>query len=218
MVRRGLTVEPCKHGPGSHDGAVDSRETAPTAYAWLLIEHPGPWAANALDTPSLPAIAHAAADLGIRVQLIHRPWSPAAEHMYFAWTADPAPWMIRIDVRDAADLPRFARGERPSSGQFAAEPMYLVCAHGSRDACCGRLGDQLARVLAAREYPVWETTHLGGHRFAPNLVILPEGLYYGPVSPDGAAAAIEAHQAGAIATRGFRGRSGAPVRSATRVR
>jgi hypothetical protein len=108
-------------------------------------------------------------------------------------------------------LSGFANGKRLPAGQSVAEPLYLVCAHGNRDACCGRFGDQLARVLAARGYPVWQTTHLGGHRFAPNLVILPHGLYYGPVDTDGAVAAIEAHRAGTVAARGFRGRAGVPA-------
>jgi (2Fe-2S) ferredoxin len=29
----------------------------------------------------------------------------------------------------------------------------------------------------------WECTHLGGHRFAGNLVLLPDGIVYGRVSP-----------------------------------
>ena len=60
--------------------------------------------------------------------------------------------------------------------------MFLVCTHGKRSACCARYGTPLAQALAVR-HPgqVWETTHVGGHRFAANLVILPHGLYYGPV-------------------------------------
>ena len=95
--------------------------------------------------------------------------------------------------------------------QTVEEPMYLVCTHGRRDACCGGLGSQLARTLTAEGYPVWETTHLGGHRFAPNFVILPHGLYYGPVDAEGAVAAIEAHLNGVISVRGFRGRAGIPT-------
>jgi hypothetical protein len=142
------------------------------------------------------------------VQLIRKAGTPSAGSAYFAWTADPAPWMVRLDTRDISDLPRLARGQRPHNGRSVRESLYLVCVHGNRDACCGRFGRQLADTLAGRGYPVWETTHLGGHRFAPNLVILPRGLYYGPVDADGAVAAIEAQQAGTISARGFRGRAG----------
>jgi hypothetical protein len=52
--------------------------------------------------------------------------------------------------------------------------------------CCARLGVPLAQALAARHPgPVWETTPVGGHRFAANLVLLPHGLYYGPVTVGG---------------------------------
>ncbi len=57
---------------------------------------------------------------------------------------------------------------------------------------------------------VWETTHVGGHRFAANLVILPHGLYYGPVGLEAATAAIGAYQRGAVALDRYRGRAGYP--------
>jgi hypothetical protein len=88
-------------------------------------------------------------------------------------------------------------------------PLLLVCAHGRRDRCCARFGVPPARELAAR-YPdqVWETTHVGGHRFAANLVILPHGLYFGPVDPAAAHRAIDACQLGEITARRHRGRAG----------
>ena len=51
---------------------------------------------------------------------------------------------------------------------------------------------------------------MGGHRFAANLVILPHGLYYGPVGVDAATAAISAYQRGAVAPGRYRGRAGQP--------
>jgi hypothetical protein len=231
-------VEPCNHGAGAHEADVDARGSAPeNARAWLLIEHPGPWAARPRDIEGIPAFEYAAARLGIRVQLIHRPGKLVTGQIYCAWTADPAPWVGRFgtslpggaihrpnsgdrpaDVEspnaallDISSFSALARGERMPGWQTVDEPMYLVCTHGRRDACCGRLGSQLARTLAAEGYPVWETTHVGGHRFAPNFVILPHGLFYGPVDAEGAVAAIEAHLNGAISVHGFRGRAGIPA-------
>jgi hypothetical protein len=57
---------------------------------------------------------------------------------------------------------------------------------------------------------VWETTHVSGHRYAANLVILPHALYYGPVGPGSAKAAVDAYQRGEIAPARFRGRAGQP--------
>jgi hypothetical protein len=62
----------------------------------------------------------------------------------------------------------------------------LVCTHGSRDVCCGRFGYPIYEELRRRYTTgsegglrVWRTSHLGGHRFAPNLMDLPEGRYWG---------------------------------------
>lgn len=62
----------------------------------------------------------------------------------------------------------------------------LVCTHGSHDACCGDFGYPIYETLrhryaTASEGPlrVWRTSHIGGHRFAPTLIDLPEGRYWG---------------------------------------
>jgi hypothetical protein len=109
------------------------------------------------------------------------------------------------------DLKELAAGIMPSFGVVWDDPLYLVCAHGKRNVCCARLGAPLAQALAARHPgPVWETTHVGGHRFAANLVLLPHGLYYGPVTVALAAAAIDAYQRGSVVVDRYRGRAGQP--------
>ncbi len=140
--------------------------------------------------------------------------------MFLGWTAGDSPWLRYAEVSAAApglterDLKELADGIVPSFGAGWDEPVFLVCTHGKRNVCCARLGVPLAQALATR-HPgqVWETTHVGGHRFAANLVILPHGLYYGPVGagPAGvgpAAAAIDAYQRGAVVVERYRGRAG----------
>jgi hypothetical protein len=58
---------------------------------------------------------------------------------------------------------------------------------------------------------VWESSHLGGDRFAGNLVCLPHGLYFGHVGPDEAAGVVAAYRAGDIALEWYRGRSCYPM-------
>ena len=95
--------------------------------------------------------------------------------------------------------------------------MFLVCTHGKRSACCARFGAPLAQALAARQPgQVWESTHVSGHRFAANLVILPHGLYYGPVSLAAAVAAIDAYQRGSVWPDRYRGRAGRTRKPSTR--
>lgn len=64
----------------------------------------------------------------------------------------------------------------------------LVCTHGSRDVCCGNFGYPIYNLLRFKHaHPerlrVWRTSHIGGHRFAPTLLDLPEGRYWGHLEP-----------------------------------
>ncbi|MEV5960921.1 sucrase ferredoxin [Kribbella sp. NPDC051952] len=67
-------------------------------------------------------------------------------------------------------------------GTLSHEPVYLVCTHGRHDACCAVRGRPIAAALAGA-YPdrTWECSHIGGDRFAANVVVLPHGLFYGHV-------------------------------------
>jgi hypothetical protein len=222
----------CEHGVACHDGTALSMATAPEASrAWLLIEHPGPWPAEPGEARwpgGLGALVSAAAELGIRVQLIRRPGRRVSlgagdpRTVFAGWTAGDTPWLRRgtvtgsdvVEPTDGGlDLAAFAAGglDPDSFGSAADEPVFLVCVHGRRDVCCARFGVPLAQALAGR-YPaqVWETTHVGGHRYAGNLVILPHGLYYGPVGAVQATASIEAYGRGAVLADRYRGRAGQP--------
>lgn len=69
-----------------------------------------------------------------------------------------------------------------ASWLVATEPMILLCTHGSRDRCCGILGGKLYAQLAQLQPEwVWQSSHLGGHRFAPTLLALPKGEMLGRV-------------------------------------
>lgn len=166
-----------------------------------------------------------------------QPDSPVT--VFAGWTADPAPWLRRGLVRPAPasparttpaappspaafgavaddglgalDLAAVASGRQPPFGSTVTEPVYLVCTHARRNACCGRFGLPLATALA-QKYPgqVWESSHVGGHKYAANLVLLPHGHYYGPVQVDSAVAAIEAYRDGGVLADRYRGRAGQP--------
>jgi hypothetical protein len=58
----------------------------------------------------------------------------------------------------------------------------FVCTHGAQDTCCGSVGypiyNELRHSYATQpelNLRVWRVSHLGGHRFAPNLLDMPEG-------------------------------------------
>jgi len=70
---------------------------------------------------------------------------------------------------------------RPAGEGQPAPAEVLLCGHGSRDVCCGRLGTRLA-LDAVGSWPdvrVRRCSHTGGHRYAPTGFTLPDGLAWG---------------------------------------
>ncbi|MDH2424207.1 sucrase ferredoxin [Sphaerisporangium sp. TRM90804] len=211
----------CDHPAGCHTGEVPTHASATVgARFWLLVEHNGPWASH-LDDCDLPPEIHAlidqASELGVRPQLIRRPGRrPGTDAPYRIIVADSAaraPWAAVGFFENPTDLDlrSLVRGVVPESCILVKEPLFLVCTHAKRNACCARLGIPLARVLAdSQPGRVWETTHVGGDRYAANLVCLPHGLYYGSMSQAAAIAAANAYRHGEIVLDRFRGRAGIP--------
>ena len=189
--------------------------TAPVASRWLLVEHQGPWAKKPTDTEPLFGAVGAevdarAASFGGKVLLVRRPGrrAPGAEeHHWFAVDTVRRTW-VRGTWRSAADLLEAARalGAALSASHEDAAPMVLVCTHGIRDACCAVRGRPIVNTLA-RAFPdqVWETTHLGGHRFAGTLLTLPDGACFGRLDPATAVAVVEAHRQGRTDPQHLRG-------------
>lgn len=69
----------------------------------------------------------------------------------------------------------------------------FVCTHGSRDDRCGRCGPAIVTALrdACRDAEIGDvsvraTSHVGGHKFAGNVLIYPDGVWYGHVRPEDA--------------------------------
>lgn len=67
----------------------------------------------------------------------------------------------------------------------------MVCTHTQVDLACGRFGTPIYRKLRFEYAPisngklrVWQTTHFGGHQFAPTLIDLPQGCLWGHLSRD----------------------------------
>ena len=187
--------------------------TAAPAARWMLIEHPGPWVAHAFDaSPTLVATAERANAAGVRAVLIRRPGrSEVADHRRWAYV-DSRPgregiwWGTFAAESDLIDVPLEGRGE-PSR-----EPTYLVCTHGRHDPCCAIWGRPVAASLQAeRPSATWECSHVGGDRFAANLIALPHGLYYGHARPDTALEIAKAYESSQVVPEWLRGRSSLPA-------
>ncbi len=92
------------------------------------------------------------------------------------------------------------------------EPIFAVCTHGRHDPCCAERGRPVAAAMAAAHPQLtWECSHLGGDRFAGNVLVLPDGIYYGRVGADRAAQLIASHRAGRLDLAHLRGWSAQPA-------
>jgi hypothetical protein len=190
--------------------------TASRVEHWLLVEYRGLWSYDALAGSGLSDQVKAA--LRARVASL-RP----AKLLFIR----------RRERRDRAGLTVFfasstVGGELLAHGRIdryeelidldlaglepVDHPLFLVCTHGKHDRCCALYGRPLYDVLSdqAGEDWVWQTTHVGGDRFAGNVVVLPEGLYYGRIQPEEAWTLLDEHLARRIYLTRFRGRSTEP--------
>lgn len=203
--------------------------TASTVRAFLLVENPGPWGVDALRDSRMPeparrALADASRETGVRVLLIrrHHARAPREDFRIVAAYADPvAPWAESAVLHTAADLARLDLAALGAGRSPGLEPhrdsLLLVCTHGRHDACCAERGRPVAAALAeAHPDRAWECSHIGGDRFAGNLLVLPDGLYYGRLDPASALAVAAGHRAGRLDLDHLRGRSGLamPVQAA----
>ncbi len=198
--------------------------TASNVRAFLLVEHTGAWGANALRDARLPdglgnhllISSHAA---GVRVLLARRPDRSGTHNIrVFAAYADPvAPWLESAaftDIHEVLDLDLTALGRGESLGLAPTDgSLFCVCTHGKHDTCCAERGRPVAAALeAAHREETWEVSHIGGDRFAANLVVLPHGLYYGRLDATTALGIAGTHLAGGLDLDHLRGRSGLNMR------
>jgi hypothetical protein len=96
-----------------------------------------------------------------------------------------------------------------TAGAPVDHPLFLVCTHGKHDRCCAKYGRPLYDAVCEQVEDgwAWQSTHVGGDRFAGNLVVLPEGVYYGRVEPSEAWPVLEAALDGRVHLPHYRGRS-----------
>ncbi|MGZ5398456.1 MAG: sucrase ferredoxin [Nocardioides sp.] len=205
----------------------DLAGTASTVRAFLLVEEPGPWGVDALTDSRLSvgtALRDAARPPRVRPLLVRRDGrsSVAAGRRVFAAYADPVrPWLETTVVdraEDLLDLALTALGRGESPGLTPGEgPVFAVCTHGRHDTCCAERGRPVATALAAAHpEETWQVSHIGGDRFAGNLLVLPHGLYYGRVDAAAGITVAGAHLSGHLDLDHLRGRSGwaMPVQAA----
>ena len=183
-----MASAPERCAPAAERRGDDLFATAAPAERFVLVEEPGAWGRNALresrlDTSVLAGLLARCHSANARLLLIRRAHRPTESRSWAIADARPgseATWWGTFEADDElCDLDPGAPSGTPTDA-----PTFLVCTHGRRDPCCAGRGWPVAVALTA-ELPdqTWQCSHVGGDRFAANVVILPHGLYYGHVTP-----------------------------------
>lgn len=191
----------------------DNAATAARIDVWILVEFPGTWGVDPIRDAALPApVVQALKRAGKRIPrsrvvfIRRRVECQGACRVYVA-RSYPRAAMTSVELPSIDSLASLPFDELLDHLQPPAQPLVLVCTHGQHDSCCGRRGYPLYDALRRRnDLDVWQCSHVGGDRFAANAVVLPWGLYYGPVEPGAAGALAESVLRNEILIPAYRGR------------
>lgn len=196
--------------------------TASRVERWLLVEHRGAWGPQSVPSTRMPqpvarSLAATAARVSARLLLVRRPAGIPHTAGRSVFAVDSRPGTERVLSRHVADDAELLQLDPPYDGpttdwQPYDGPLLLVCTHGRHDRCCALHGRPVAQALS-RRHPdrTWEASHVGGDRFAPNLVVLPEGLYLGRLDPATVVHVVDELAAGRLPAGHVRGRSSLPM-------
>lgn len=179
--------------------------------SWLLLEYPGVWRRRAIEDSRMLSQAvkshirrlkqHGSIDRSILIRREHTRSGPL--HCISVLSCEERPRMSRVMLSDYEELLNVQAGGEPVDGLI-----YAACTHGLRDKCCAKFG--LPVYCALREHVgdrAWQCSHVGGDRFAGNVVVFPHGIYYGRAGPQDVPEIVRMSELGQVWLPGYRGRS-----------
>ena len=195
--------------------------TASRIDRWLLVEYRGLWDRDVLGGSLLSAslkehLRDQLAKLGhARLLFMKQPSRRVrARRMLYIGSSRPGEeslYALEFERHDDLLEYDFASAllDGGTPGVPVEHPVFIVCTHGKRDRCCAKYGRPLYDGLKGKIDPdwVWQSTHVGGDRFAGNVVVLPEGLYFGRVGEADLDPLLDSYFDGRIYLDLYRGRS-----------
>jgi hypothetical protein len=194
--------------------------TASIGQVWILLEYPFAWGPHALEDSNLPlpvknhlkralkSITHAKL-LFIkqeRARLKHR-------SLFIIRCRESNSFIQKFTLDDynqltEIDFAAVASGQQSSEKTLTSDPLFLVCTHGRRDKCCAKFGYPIYKSLREeREEAVWQSSHVGGDRFAANLLCFPHGLFYAHVTEEIGRTIVKEYAEERITLQNYRGRA-----------
>jgi len=205
----------------SRRSAEETFGTASIGAVWFLLEYPHGWGAHALrDSALSDGVKRFFADSTARIKnsrllfiKTDRARREARMNFFVVRCREREPFAARLRVENYEELTRLdldaiAHGEDMQGGVAAGEPLFLVCTHGRRDKCCAKFGFAVYNSL--RDHAgdaVWQSSHVGGDRFAANVLCFPHGLFYAHADEASAHRIADEYRAGRVVNEKFRGRA-----------
>lgn len=196
--------------------------TASMGDAWLLLEYARPWGAKAFSDSALPKTLKTYLT-GVlnsvprsRVLLIKQQTRKVKEPLtlFIVRSHESSSSILRYEFLEYEhlldlDLASALAGASPSGTTPWDGPLFLVCTHGKRDKCCAKFGIPIYKTIKTLvgESPVWQCSHVGGDRFAANVVCFPDGIFYGHVTEENTELIVKEYYERRIVLTNFRGRS-----------
>jgi len=205
----------------SKEAPEETFGTASTGDAWLLLEYARPWGAKAFRESTLPkavkvylsgllkSVPRSRVLLIKQTRTIKGPLT-----LFVARSRESSSSILKYEFLEYEqlldlDLASALAGGSPSGTTPWEEPLFLVCTHGKRDKCCAKFGIPIYKTIQTLvgESSVWQCSHVGGDRFAANVICFPDGIFYGHVTEETAKLIVKEYDERRIVLTNFRGRS-----------
>ena len=193
--------------------------TASTADAWLLLEYSAGWGVRAFQesklTRAVKSHLQSALKAVPRSRLLfikqeretHGPLT-----LFIVRSTETDASIARVRLTDyeqllSVNLAAILAGKQSLEAERWEQPLFLVCTHGRRDKCCAKFGYALYKSLRSEAGDnVWQSSHVGGDRFAANLVCFPHGFFYAHVTADAGRQIISQYNRQTVSLNNYRGR------------
>ena len=197
----------------SKTNGEDPIGTAGNADHWLIMELAQPWTEQLFkEDPRIAPLVDLFKQLFIKHGILMRPLLIAPDPDYsqpeetrIIYYRRPQKLFTQFEKQEfvvpQADTPRLITAllkqlmKQPN--EFEAFQEYrrdtshireiLICTHGNVDAACSRFGYPIYKKLReayGEGMRIWRCSHFGGHQFAPTLIDLPHGHYWGHLEPE----------------------------------
>ena len=177
--------------------------TIKSASVWLLLEYNGVYTKHAWEDARIPDEVKAKLDNfpDSRPLLIRQPEQiNEIDRLISLFVVDAAadkPVIYHLkfasydDILDV-DLNAILAGEVVEATN---ELLYVICTNGKRDVCCSKYGIALYNAMSLRaQHQVWQSSHIGGHRFAGTMYCFPHAICYGFLTEDDAKLVVQAYR------------------------